>query len=268
MIVGEGFGCGGAVAADDGEIIAGDIRNEEDFAGAVGLDLVTDLEDGAVVNGDGGFGERVGREGGLVDGAAIGQKRVFDPFVNGASGAAARIAEMIEQQSMGPIGNLKYRDYAGDIRQSGQHLLGIINDILDLSKVESGRESLREQVIPAADLLHGVRILLEGRPQEAGVELVFDCPEDLPAINADKRRLTQILVNLLSNAIKFSDAGSMVTLSSRCEANSGLEIRIEDRGIGMSPEQIPTALSIFENEPERAGAARWSRDAIAGRTKR
>ena len=111
-------------------------------------------------------------------------------------------AEMIEHQSMGPLGNSKYQDYACDIRISGQHLLGIINDILDLSKVESGRENLREQRVEIAELVNGIRVLLEGRPQEAGVQLLFEVPEDAPALQVDKRRLIQILVNLLSNAIK------------------------------------------------------------------
>ncbi len=154
-------------------------------------------------------------------------------------------AEMIEQQSMGPIGNLKYRDYAGDIRHSGQHLLSIINDILDLSKVESGRESLREETIPADDLLHGVRVLLEGRPQEAGVKLDFDCPDDLPAILADRRRLTQILVNLLSNAIKFTPAGGKVTLRCWATAGSGFVFQVIDTGVGIARDDIPVALSVF-----------------------
>ncbi|MEQ8355035.1 MAG: ATP-binding protein [Kiloniellaceae bacterium] len=154
-------------------------------------------------------------------------------------------AELIEHQSMGPVGNSKYQDYACDIRQSGQHLLGIINDILDLSKVESGRETLREQTIPADELFNGIRVLLEGRPQEAGVKLVFDFPGDLPAIHADKRRLTQILVNLLSNAIKFTPAGGTVRLRCWATAGSGFVFQAIDNGVGIAREDIPVALSVF-----------------------
>jgi signal transduction histidine kinase len=154
-------------------------------------------------------------------------------------------AEMIEQQSMGPIGNAKYSDYAADIRESGQHLLGIINDILDLSKVEAGKETLHEQDIPFEALVSGARILLEGRAREAGVGLVFDCPADLPDIRADKRRLTQILVNLLSNGIKFTPEGGTVTLRCRATPDSGFMFQAIDNGIGIAREDIPVALSVF-----------------------
>jgi signal transduction histidine kinase len=154
-------------------------------------------------------------------------------------------AEMIEHQSMGPIGNAKYQDYATDIRLSGQHLLGIINDILDLSKVESGKETLHETVVAAEDVVAGVRVLLEGRPQEAGVRLVFECPGDLPALKADKRRLTQILVNLLANALKFTPEGGTVSLRCWASEGSGFVFQVIDDGIGMAREEIPVALAVF-----------------------
>ncbi|GAB4358958.1 MAG: hypothetical protein Kow00114_11500 [Kiloniellaceae bacterium] len=154
-------------------------------------------------------------------------------------------AEMIEQQAMGPIGNSKYSDYAGDIRESGRHLLGIINDILDLSKVESGKETLHEQAIPVADLIDGVRVLLNGRPREAGVTLQIECPDDLPAVRADKRRLTQILVNLLSNAIKFTAEGGTVMLRCWATPGSGYVFQVSDNGVGIAREDIPLALSVF-----------------------
>lgn len=154
-------------------------------------------------------------------------------------------AELIEQEALGPVGNAKYAGFAGDIRLSGRHLLGIINDILDLSKVEAGHETLREQAFPTEELLDGVRVLLEGQPQEAGVELVFDHPKTLPAIRADKRRLTQILVNLLSNGIRYTPAGGRVTLRCRATGDSGFVFQTIDTGIGMAAEDIPVALSPF-----------------------
>ncbi|HEY9548681.1 MAG TPA: ATP-binding protein [Kiloniellaceae bacterium] len=154
-------------------------------------------------------------------------------------------AEMIEQQAMGPIGNVKYSDYAADIRESGQHLLGIINDILDLSKVEAGKETLHEQDIAFETVISGTRLLVEGRAREAGVNLVFDCAAVLPGVRADKRRLIQILVNLLSNGIKFTPAGGTVTLRCRANAASGFVFQAIDTGIGIAREDIPLALSVF-----------------------
>ena len=162
-------------------------------------------------------------------------------------------SELIEDQAVGPIGNDKYRDYATDIRQSGQHLLGIINDILDLSKVESGKENLREQDFPAADLFDGVRRLIEGRAKDAGVILAFDHPSDLPAIRADKRRLTQILVNLLSNAVKFTPEGGQVMLRAWATEGSGFVFQAIDTGVGISREDIPLALSVFSQVDNQFG---------------
>jgi signal transduction histidine kinase len=154
-------------------------------------------------------------------------------------------SELIEQQAMGPIGNTKYRDYATDIRESGQHLLGIINDILDLSKVESGKETLKEDDILPETLVGCVEKLLNGRGQEAGVAVVFDCPEGLPAIRADKRRLTQILVNLMANGIKFTPAGGEVSLSCWATEGSGFVFQVVDNGVGIAHQDIPKAMSVF-----------------------
>src|SRR3546814_11657224 len=122
---------------------------------------------------------------------------------------------MIEQQAMGPVGNAKYSAYAAYIRESGQHLLGIINDILDLSKVEAGKETLHEQEVDSTAVISGVRILLEGRARAAGVRMVLDCPPDLPGLRADKRPLTQTLVHLLSNATKSTPQGGPLTAPAR-----------------------------------------------------
>ncbi|NIA72232.1 hypothetical protein HBA54_26935 [Pelagibius litoralis] len=154
-------------------------------------------------------------------------------------------AEMIEQQAMGPIGNEKYCHYATDIRESGRHVLDIVNDILDLSKVESGRETLREQDIPADLLFDGVRMIVEGLAEEAGVTLTFDYPESLPAIRADKRRLTQVLVNLLSNAVKFTPRDGRVSLRCWATEGSGIVFQAIDNGVGIARADIPLALSVF-----------------------
>ena len=154
-------------------------------------------------------------------------------------------SEIIGTQTYGPIGNAKYREYAGDIHESGQHLLDLINDILDLSKVESGRDELHEETIGIADVTQAVWRLVQQRADKDGVELILERPEGLPALYADQRKLKQILVNLLSNAIKFTAPRGTVTLRIACRKNEGHLFQVVDTGIGIAAEDIPKALSQF-----------------------
>jgi PAS domain S-box-containing protein len=155
-------------------------------------------------------------------------------------------SEMIEDEAFGPVGSMKYRDYARDINESGQHLLDLINDILDLSKIESGTIELHEEDIEIPEFIRAVPSLVTGRAQEGGVELEWDLSDDLPALRADKCKLKQILVNLLSNAIKFTEAGGKVTLRIWCRLDSGYVFQVIDSGIGIAPENIPKALAPFQ----------------------
>jgi len=159
--------------------------------------------------------------------------------------AVIGFSEIIKSETFGPVGSPKYRDYAVDINASGHHLLELINDILDLSKVESGQDELHEEDIPIAEVIHSVVTLVKERADKNGVKLDIECPDALPALRADKRKLKQILVNLLSNAIKFTDAGGSVTLRIWFRAESGHVFQVADTGIGIAPENIPKALSPF-----------------------
>ncbi len=160
--------------------------------------------------------------------------------------AVIGFSEIIKEETVGPVGNLKYRDYAADINDAGLHLLDLINDILDLSKIESGTEQLYENDIQIAEVLGSILTLVKGRAQQGAVELSFDVEEDLPALRADHRKLKQILVNLLSNAIKFTPEGGRVTLKAWCRRDSGHVFQVIDTGIGMRLEDIPTALAPFQ----------------------
>ena len=155
-------------------------------------------------------------------------------------------SEIIKDDMCGAVGAVKYRDYAGDIHESGRHLLGLINDILDLSKVESGVAELQEEVVGIRELVGSVTTMVNGRAGEAGVELEFDPPNDVPALRADERKLKQILVNLLTNAVKFTPAGGKVTLRTWSSAESGYVFQIIDTGIGIALEDIPKALAPFQ----------------------
>lgn len=154
-------------------------------------------------------------------------------------------SEMIKEESLGPIGSARYLEYAGDINQSGQHLLDLINDILDLSKVEAGMDELREDEVSVPDINRSVLKLVAQRAEKGGVTLDWAFPDDLPALYADERKLKQILINLMTNAIKFTEPGGTVTLKTWCHMDTGVVFQIIDTGIGIAPEDIPMALSRF-----------------------
>ncbi len=154
-------------------------------------------------------------------------------------------SEVMKNQTLGPIGNIKYHDYAADIHKSGQHLLELINDILDLSKVESGTDSVNEEAVVVSEVVDSALGLVRHRAEENSVRLELDLPDRLPRLRADERKLKQMLVNLLSNAIKFTEAGGEVTMRISCAAEQGCTFEIIDTGIGIHPADIPKALSQF-----------------------
>lgn len=154
-------------------------------------------------------------------------------------------AEVMEQELLGPIGRAVYRDYARDIRASGRHLLGIINDILDIAKAEAGKLELEQEPFSlielAADCLHLVR----QHAEQAGIYLHSELPRRAPLILADRRRMKQVLLNLLSNAIKFTPSGGEVRLGLKIGPKLGILLKVEDSGIGMSSEEVSRALQRF-----------------------
>jgi len=159
--------------------------------------------------------------------------------------AVLGFSEIMRSETLGPIGNTKYREYADDIHESGKHLLGLINDILDLSKIESGTDELHEDTIEIPKIIHSALKLVAQRAELGAIKLQIEIADQLPALRADERKLKQILVNLLSNAIKFSEAGDEVALWAWCRVDRGHVFQIIDTGIGIAPEDIPKALSRF-----------------------
>ncbi|MGE5539701.1 MAG: ATP-binding protein [Gemmatimonas sp.] len=154
-------------------------------------------------------------------------------------------SELIAQQSLGAVGHPKYRDYAQDIHDSGQHLLAIINDILDMSKIEAGQLTLREDVIDVATVAETCRRFIQQRADDAGVMVATDVVAGLPGLRGDELRVKQVVLNLLSNAVKFTPRGGHVTLSAGIHALGGIAVTVTDTGIGMSPEEIDIALKAF-----------------------
>ena len=154
-------------------------------------------------------------------------------------------SEIIQRETFGPCDE-RYRGYALDINRSGQHLLDLINDILDLSKIESGTDEIHEEQIEIREVIESVVTMVRGRARKGGVKLELEMPDHPPALRADSRKLKQILVNLLSNAIKFTDPGGKVTFRTWCRRGSGYVFQIADTGIGIALDDIPKALAPFQ----------------------
>jgi len=154
-------------------------------------------------------------------------------------------SEMMQSQLLGPIGNDRYIDYIVGIKKSGEHLLDLINDILDMSKIEIGKYEIYVEEINISKLIRLAIHMVEGRAEESGVHLITNKIPDNIQIIADRRALLQILLNILSNAVKFTDEGGSVELS--CENNNSfIEIKIIDTGIGIPKDKINMVTMPFE----------------------
>ncbi|HEX2115142.1 MAG TPA: ATP-binding protein [Alphaproteobacteria bacterium] len=154
-------------------------------------------------------------------------------------------ADIIVRQLMGPVGTPRYVEYARDIWMSGSHLLEIISDILDLAKIEASQLALDEQLVDLAKVFAACRTLAAERVARAGVEIAVDCPESLPQLRGDELRIKQIVLNLLTNAVKFSERGGRVDLRARLDGGGGLVVEVQDRGCGMSEDELWLALQPF-----------------------
>jgi signal transduction histidine kinase len=155
-------------------------------------------------------------------------------------------SEILTQESLGPLGHPSYRDYVHDVHESGVHLLRIINDILDLSKIEVGKLALNETPIVPGEVVESCVRIVRERADAAGLNLIAEIAPDLPALNADERMVKQVLLNLLSNAIKFTAPGGSVRVVARVATDDGLTIQVIDDGIGIAKVDIERAMQPFE----------------------
>ncbi len=152
--------------------------------------------------------------------------------------------ELMQASLFGPIGHPKYAEYIDDINRSGSHLLALINDILDLSRLDAGRADLVDEAFSPAQLIRDVCRFLEPLARHGGLTIATDLAPALPKLRADLRRVKQVLLNLLSNAIKFTPAGGTVTI--RADEDHGrIQLVVCDTGIGMSKDDLPRALERF-----------------------
>jgi PAS domain S-box-containing protein len=154
-------------------------------------------------------------------------------------------SEMIGSEIFGPLGNARYGGYVSDIHSSGQHLLSIINTVLDLARVEAGKIVLSDGIVDVDGLIGDCATLMRERSLRGRLRLRLDVEPELPVLRADPVRLKQIVLNLLSNAIKFTKAHGQVTMRAGRSAEGGIDIEISDTGIGMDPRNIARALEPF-----------------------
>lgn len=155
-------------------------------------------------------------------------------------------SQMIRDQVRGPVGAEDYKNYARDIHDSGTHLLELVNDVVDLSRIEAGKLELDEAVVDLSKLIGTVMRILNQRFDDAGINLQLDVRADLSAVIVDERRMRQILFNLLGNAVKYTDAGGQVGISARLDDSGEIRIAVSDTGIGMSDDQVQMALEPFQ----------------------
>ena len=154
-------------------------------------------------------------------------------------------SEIIMNRLFGPSTVDRHENYARDIHSSGKLLLSIIDEILDLSKIEAGREELSEAEIGLDEILSETQQLFAGRFEQAQLQLRIDLPTPAPRVFVDARKLMQCLTNLLSNGLKFTPQGGSVTVSASFQADHSLSIAVRDTGIGIAPNDMATVLSPF-----------------------
>jgi PAS domain S-box-containing protein len=154
-------------------------------------------------------------------------------------------SDILMGQIFGPLGDGRYGDYARDIRDSGLHLLNLINDVLDVSKVEFGKVELIEETVDIVAIVESCARLMRDRAETAGLRLAQELPSGLPQFLGDSRRLKQILLNLLSNAVKFTPSGGRVTVRATFAPEDGFRIIVEDTGIGIAGADLEKALRPF-----------------------
>ncbi|TIS73823.1 MAG: HAMP domain-containing histidine kinase, partial [Mesorhizobium sp.] len=154
-------------------------------------------------------------------------------------------SEVMANEVLGPMSNPTYRDYARDVHDSGQHLLDLINEILDLSRIEAGRYQLNEEPMMLLSVVEDCCHMMELKARNKDIRIVQDFENALPRLFADERAVRQIALNLLSNAIKFTGTGGEIRVRVGWTAGGGQYLSVKDNGPGIPEDEIPVVLSAF-----------------------
>ena len=152
--------------------------------------------------------------------------------------AVIGFSEILNRELFGALGEARYRDYARLIHESGEHLLNVVNDILDMSKIEAGKFKIVKEPFEVASLVKSCCDLMRHTAEQRSLSLIVDVAPGIPELPADKRACKQMLLNVISNAIKFTDPGGWVRVSARVEGES-VELAVADNGIGIAEADLP-----------------------------
>jgi len=163
-------------------------------------------------------------------------------------------SEIMKLRYFGPLGNPRYDDYAVNIHESGEHLLELINDVLDISAIEAGKRPIAKEYLSFGEIVSESLEIVRVMAARRQIQLSVMFPESLPALYADRRAVKQIMINLLSNAIKFSNEGGTVTTSAQA-GPQGLTISVADTGIGIEADILPTITDLFSRGTSNAHLA-------------
>ncbi|MHA7968757.1 sensor histidine kinase [Rhizobium sp. CAU 1783] len=154
-------------------------------------------------------------------------------------------SEVMATEVLGPLNNPLYKEYSGDIHRSGQHLLDLINEILDLSRIEAGKYELNEEVVSLLDLAEDCIGMVQLRAKAKNISISEQFEANLPSVWADEKAMRQVILNLLSNAVKFTPQGGEVAVKVGWTAGGGQYVSIRDNGPGIPENEIPVVLSAF-----------------------
>jgi PAS domain S-box-containing protein len=155
-------------------------------------------------------------------------------------------SELMVDEKFGPVGNDRYRDYLRDINRSGNHVLDLVNDLLDISKIEAGAQEMNYEAVSLNDTLAETVAMMQPQANRERVIIRSSFPSRLPEVVADLRSVRQIALNLLSNAVRYTQAGGQVIVSTSYETNGDIVMRVRDTGVGMSLPEIEQAMKPFK----------------------
>ncbi|MEG3617334.1 bacteriohemerythrin [Magnetovibrio sp. PR-2] len=161
-------------------------------------------------------------------------------------------SDMIQNEIMGPIRPLFYKDYASDIHKSGSHLLELINEILDMAKIESGKYTVHLEPVHMYSIADEALMMVRSRADKSDIALVNKLSPQIPYITADRRTVSQVLINLLSNAVRFTPSGGQITINAQIMGNA-ITFEVIDTGRGIAPQDIHRALQPFVQVERESG---------------